>query len=233
MNNKKLFLAIIPARKGSKGIKNKNKIIFFKKPLICWTIEEALKSKLLNKIIVSTDDEEILNFQNKYKDKRVFFEKRPSFLADDNSKIYDTIKYHIDKNKDYENLILLQPDSPLRKVKHINDSIKKFISKKADSCVSVTRTKKPPELFYQLNKNFFIKKDFLIDKIAKNKQDFDSFHEINGSIYISKIKNFIKNKSFLSDKTLGFEMSREYSTDIDNDFDLEVAKFFFKKNLKN
>ena len=228
--NKKL-LAIIPARAGSKGIKNKNRIIFFGKPLIHWTIIESLKCTYLDKIIVSTDDKKILSLDKNYKDPRLFFEKRPGNLTTDKSMIFSTIKNILNTNIKYENVILLQPDSPLRKVFHINNSIKNFYSTKAISCVSVTKTKKPPELFYKINKKGFIRNEFLLGQKSKNKQDFDYFYEINGAIYISKVKDFLKNKSFLSDKTSTFEMKKNYSVDIDNNFDLKIAKFFFKSRF--
>ena len=231
MNNYN-FLAIIPARKDSKGIKNKNRVIFFGKPLIHWTIVESLKCKFLDKIIISTDDQKILSMSKQYKDPRLFFEKRPKSLTKDNSLIMSTIKMSINQNSNFKNIILLQPDSPLRKVFHINKSINNFINSNALSCVSVTKTKKPPELFYKINKKGFIKKEFLKNRISKNKQDFDFYYEINGAIYISKVSEFLKNISFLSDKTSTYEMQRKYSIDIDNSFDLELAKFFFSLNNK-
>tara|TARA_Y100000741_G_scaffold354290_1_gene328450 strand:- start:176 stop:874 length:699 start_codon:yes stop_codon:yes gene_type:complete len=225
------ILAIIPARAGSKGIKFKNRINFYGKPLIHWTIVEALKSKVIGKIIVSTNDKKILQLSKNYNDKRIIFETRSKILSNDNSMIYSTIKKILKENNLYKNFILLQPDSPLRKVKHIDQSVKQFLKSNAITCVSVCKTKKPPELFYKINNdNFFIKK-YLKNKIPKNKQEFEYFYEINGSIYISKSNKYLKNKSFLSNKTLAFNMDKQCSIEIDNDFDLQIAKLFFKKNL--
>ena len=84
---------------------------------------------------------------------------------------------------------------------------------------------------YKINKKGFIRNEFLLGQKPENKQDFDYFYEINGDIYISKVKHFLKNKSFLSDKTNTFEMKKNYSVDIDNNFDLKIAKFFFKSRF--
>ena len=229
--NHNKILAIIPARAGSKGIKFKNRINFYGKPLIHWTIIEALKSRIIDKIIVSTNDKKILNLSNHYNDKRLFFETRPKSLSNDNSMVYSTIKKILKENDIYKNFILLQPDSPLRKKKHIDQSIKLFLKSKAITCVSVCKTKKPPELFYQIDNNNFFMKKYLKNKIPKNKQEFDYFYEINGSIYISKSNRYLKEKSFLSNKTLAFNMDKQCSIEIDNDFDLQIAKLFFKKKL--
>ena len=225
INNK--LLAIIPARAGSKGIKNKNKVDFNGKPLIFWTIIEALKSKYLDKIIISSDDNEILSYKKFFNNKKLIFIKRNKTLASDNSLIFHTIKEILNQYTSYKNFILLQPDSPLRKTIDINKSINLFLSKNALSCVSVTKTKKPPELFYKINTNGFKIKKYIEDPLPKNKQHYDYFYEINGAIYISNINSYIKNKSFISKKTHTYEMPRERSIDIDNKFDLKLANFFF------
>lgn len=221
------MIAIIPARSGSKGLKNKNKINFFGKPLIYWTINSALKSKYLDKIIISTDDKTILSYKINFKSKKIQFIKRDSKLSGDKSLIYETLRVLLEKNKNYKNFILLQPDSPLRKTLDIDKSIRSFYKNKAVSCVSITKTKKPPDLFYKINKNFFIINKYINNLLPKNKQDYDYFYEINGAIYISKINEYLKSRSFISKKTLTYEMPRERSIDIDNKSDLELAKFFF------
>ena len=225
INNK--LIAIIPARSGSKGIKNKNRINFLGKPLIFWTINSALKSNYLDKIIVSTDDLKILSYRDKFKSKRIQFHKRDKNLSTDKSLIFDTIKIILEKNFNYKEFILLQPDSPLRKTIDINRSICSFYKNSATSCVSVTKTKKPPDLFYKINNKSFIVNKYINDPLPKNKQDYDFFYEINGAIYISKVKDYLKSKSFISKKTLTYEMPKQRSIDIDNQFDLKLAKYFF------
>lgn len=225
INNK--LIAIIPARSGSKGIKNKNRINFFGKPLIYWTINSALKSNYLDKIIVSTDDLKILSYRDKFKNKRIQFHKRDKKISTDKSLIFETIKIILEKNNNYKEFILLQPDSPLRKTIDINKSLSFFYEKSATSCVSVTRTKKPPDLFYKINNKSFIINKYINDPLPKNKQDYDFFYEINGAIYISKVKDYLKSKSFISKKTLTYEMPIQRSIDIDNQFDLKLAKYFF------
>ncbi len=223
------FLAIIPARAGSKGVKNKNRTIFGNKPLIFWTINEALKSKFINKIIISSDDKKILSFKNNFNSKKVIFLERKKILATDTSLIFDTLSEILDTyRKNYKSFILLQPDSPLRKKIDIDKSINTYLNKKALSCVSVTKTKKPPDLYYKINKNKFLINKFINNSPPRNKQDYEYFYEINGAIYISNIMQYYKSQSFISKKTCTYEMPIERSVDIDSYYDLRLAKFLLK-----
>ena len=225
------FIAIIPARSGSKGLKSKNTLIFNNKPLIYWTINAALKSKMIDKIILTTDDEKILKMKNNYSDKKIFFHRRPGILASDKSPIYLTIKYFLKKySENYDKFLLLQPTSPLRNYKHINEAINLFIRNKAKSCVSISKIKKTKDNFYKISKE----KKLLFNKKNKNtmnRQLLDKYYEINGAIYISYIKEYLKNKSFKNDKTLSYYMDQKFSYDIDNKIDFKIAEFIFK-NIK-
>ena len=107
------LMIIILARKGSKRLKNKNILLFHNKPLVCWTIEQAIRfKKISDRIIISTDNVEILKYKKNYKD--VDFIKRPTYLSGSNSTSVDAIKHILKKTKFKGNLILLQPTSPLR-----------------------------------------------------------------------------------------------------------------------
>ena len=179
INNK--LIAIIPARSGSKGIKNKNRINFLGKPLIFWTINSALKSNYLDKIIVSTDDLKILSYRDKFKSKRIQFHKRDKNLSTDKSLIFDTIKIILEKNFNYKEFILLQPDSPLRKTIDINRSICSFYKNSATSCVSVIEPK-PPDLFYKINNKSFIINKYINDSLPKINKITISFTKLTGNI---------------------------------------------------
>ncbi len=223
------LIAIIPARAGSKGVKNKNRTLFGNKPLIFWTINEALKSKYIDKIIISSDDNKILEFKKKFINNKIIFLKRKKKYASDQSLIFDTLAEILESyKKNYKSFILLQPDSPLRKKIDIDNSIKNYLTKKALTCVSVTKTKKPPDLYYKINKDKFLINKFINNSLPKNKQDYEYFYEINGAIYISNIIEYYKSKSFISKKTCTYEMPIERSVDIDNYFDLRLAKFLLK-----
>ena len=225
------FLAIIPARSGSKGLKSKNTLFFNNKPLIYWTIKAALKSKMIDKIILTTDDEKILKMQNQYSDKKIFFHRRPRNLATNQSAIYYTIKYCLEKySMNYDKFLLLQPTSPLRNYKHVNEAINLFIRNKAKSCVSISKIKKAKDNFYKISKD----KKLVFNKRnikTVNRQLLEEYYEINGAIYISYIKEYLKNKSFKSYKTISYCMDQKFAYDIDNKIDFKIAEFIFK-NLK-
>ena len=227
------YLAIIPARSGSVGLKNKNKLKFDNKPLIFWSIESALKSKFLNKIIVTSNDKEILNYKNNFKSDKIYFHKRPNKISANNSKIYDVIKDSINsQGKGFKKFILLQPTSPLRNYKHINEAITIFEKTKALSCISISKIKKSIESFYQIKKNNYLKlnsnSNSNSNKLNTNRQLLRNYYEINGAIYISYIDNYLKNKTFKNNKSACYLMDRRYSVDIDDINDFNIAEYFKK-----
>ena len=154
IKNKKI-LAIIPARKNSKRVKNKNVVSINNKPLVSYAIESALKSKFIDKIIVSSDDKKIINISKKLGIKVSGL--RPANLSRDKSKTIDVIKYEINKlrenNEIFDYVILLQPTSPLRTFRHIDESISMLIKKNAKCIVSVCELEHPIEWTNTLHKN--------------------------------------------------------------------------------
>ena len=222
------YLAIIPARSGSVGLKNKNKLKFHNKPLIFWTIESAIKSKFIKKIIVTSDDKTILSYKNVFSSKKIIFHNRQKKLSTNNAKIYDVIKDCISKNDaNLKKLILLQPTSPLRNYKHINDSIKLFEKTKSLSCISISKIKKTVDSFYQISNNNYLRLNNN-NIINTNRQLFKDFYEINGAIYISNIENYIKFKTFKTSKSICYIMNSKYSVDIDDIKDFKIAEYFKK-----
>lgn len=149
MINGKKILAIIPARGGSKGILKKNIKPLKGKPLIAWTIEEAKKSKLLDKIIVSTDDEEIMNVAKKWGAEVPFL--RPSELARDDTPGIAPVLHALEYFSDYEYVVVLQPTSPLRLAEDIDEAIYLCEKNKSNFCVSVTESKIIPDWMFRIN----------------------------------------------------------------------------------
>ncbi|MBC3797059.1 acylneuraminate cytidylyltransferase family protein [Acetobacterium tundrae] len=228
------FLAIIPARGGSKSIPKKNIKDLIDKPLIVWSIQAAKKSKYLDRIIVSTDDEEIKNVSLDYGAEVPFL--RPQELAKDDTPsseaIYYTMKKLIDDaNEKFEYLILLQPTSPLRDEKHIDNAIEMLLEKKEqfDSLVSVTELEHPVYwnrvIGSRQELNSFLEYDK--DKLFR-RQDFEKTFRLNGAIYLIEVGIFMKYKSFETDSTMAFFMDRISSTDIDTKDDFEIAEFYLR-----
>lgn len=233
---KKFFTAIIPARAGSKSLKNKNMVRINNKPMIHWSIIEALKSKNIKEILITTNCSKVKRYCKKFnKIKKISIISRPNFLAKDNTKMLPVVNhaknYSKYKNdKDLLGYVLLQPTSPLRKKKDIDQACNLFHKTKPDSLVSVMKLKHiyNPESLYYLKKNslqkvFKIKNTFL-------KQNKKTYFVPNGAaIYITSKKN-IKKFILGGDKIVGFQMPDERSIDVDNLEDLNIAKILFKKN---
>ena len=229
----KRFICIIPARSGSKGIKNKNIKIISGKPLIYWTIKEAIKSKFFAKVIVSTDSPKIKRIAIKYGAECPFL--RPKKLSGDKTPTIKVIKHTVTYLKEsmnfnnYNYIVLLQPTSPLRKISDINKSIRLFLStKKASSLISVSEVfDNHPARMYFLKKNFLLKHSLSEKIFGTPRQNLKKMYLRNGAIYIIKKNNLIP--GFTGNKPVAYLMPKERSMNIDDTFDLKLVRCLLKK----
>lgn len=233
MYNDKRILAIIPARKGSKGIKNKNIVDLNGKPLIYYTIREALKSDYVDKVVVSTDGEKIAKISKEIGAQVPYI--RPEHLSTDEAKSIDVvlhcIEYYEEKLKEkYDYVLLLQPTSPLRKVEHIDEAIRKLMASSEKSLIGLCESDKNPVIMRTIEKN---KMKEVISFKGDNlrRQALPKFYTINGAIYINAVSMLKEKKAFLDDKTLPYIMDKKSSVDIDDYVDLELAKIMM--NMTN
>lgn len=212
------ILGIIPARGGSKGIPKKNIKLLNGKPLITYTIEAALSSKL-DRVIVSTDCEEIASISKEYGAKVMM---RPSHLAEDNTPTLPALQDIVEKlNEKYDAIMTLQSTSPLRTIEDINNSIKLFKSDKdADSLVSVVEV---PHSFIP-EKLMSYDGKYLTGSIeAKRRQDVSTMYARNGAaIYITKTEKL--SEYIFGGKILPYFMSKVNSFDIDDMEDWEIVE---------
>lgn len=222
LNNK--ILALIPARGGSKGVPRKNVRIVQNKPLIAWTIEEAKKSKYIDKVILSSDDEEIMKVAAKWGCEVPFV--RPAHLAEDQTPGIDPVLHAIDILPEYDYVILLQPTSPLRTVDDIDQAIEFCFSKNALACISVCETTESPHWMYRVMDDHL--KPIINDNGTKyaRRQDLPPTYIINGAIYIAECTWLKESKSFLTDDTVAYVMDSTRSLDIDNEVDLIVFEHY-------
>ena len=183
--NKNLFVALIPARGGSKGLKKKNLYPVNNKPLISWTIESAISSHYLEQIFVSSDDNSILEIASK---EGVNCIKRPANLAKDTSSMESVIMHSIEQidkqGIGFKYIILLQPTSPLRDSKDIDLACKKFIQLKANSLISVTNVESSVLKTLVKDDNGFLKPAFDNKFPSMNRQQLPLAYKPNGAIYI-------------------------------------------------
>lgn len=230
----KKILCTICARAGSKGLKNKNIINFFNKPLIYYTISQAKMSKQFTNIVVSTNSKKIFKLANKYGADCWYL--RSKKLSDDYASkvdvIIDTLINSEKKFKIKYDLIMdLDVTSPLRNVQDIKKSIKLLKDKKKDFLLSANDSKKNPYFnMVELKKNNtvqFIKKG--IRKVRYNRrQDTPKTYDINASMYLWKRKTLLNSFKFFPKKTILYKMPIERSWDIDTKIDLKLVKFFKK-----
>lgn len=210
--------AVILAREGSKRVPGKNIKIFCGKPLIAWTIEEALKSPSIRRVIVSTDSKEIASISTLYGAEVPFI--RPKSLATSHTSSIDSIIHAIKKLRLDGDILLLQPTSPLRKVEDIEGIIDLYRHGKSFSSVSVVRAQDDRNPLFSIN-NFR-----LIDQreFDQTKLEEGNYYMLNGALYISSAKHICKNKSFITESTTGYLMPFNRSVDIDTNEDWGIAE---------
>jgi len=230
------ILAVIPARGGSKGIHKKNIVKINNIPLIGYTIESALGSKYITDVVVSTEDEEIASISKKIGADVPFI--RPKNLAFDDTESFPVIKHSLFfmekvNNFKYDAVLMLQPTSPLRTSKHIDESIEIFNTNKhkCDSVVSVVSVGG--------NHPFRMKRmvgDRLVNFIDQGfwdmrpRQSLPNVYIRNGAIYLIKRESFIEKNQLIGDLCLGYVMSDHDSVNIDTPIDLKIAELLLTVN---
>tara|TARA_Y100000389_G_C17432118_1_gene503317 strand:- start:742 stop:1413 length:672 start_codon:yes stop_codon:yes gene_type:complete len=217
------FIFLIPARKGSKGIRDKNLVKIGNKELVTRTFETIKKIKYDRKYIL-TDDNRIKQLAKKYSINTSYFRKKS--VSGDNVKLIETVKdfcSSISTKNQYKYVVILQPTSPLRTYKDIINSIKKFKKNKYSSLFSISPSLEHP------NETIFIKNNkvqYFINQKETVRQLYKKSFFINGAIYISEKKNIFKNK-FINKKNHGvYVMQKINSLDLDDAQDLELVKRF-------
>ncbi len=228
------ILIFIPARGGSKGIKNKNLVKIGNKKLIDYTLDIVKNLKGNFFTLVSTDSKKIL----KHCAERGLYSSylRPNYLSKDSSTIisatFHAIKFlHSKLNYIPEAVLLLQPTSPIRSSLEINDAISEFIDKKYQSLVGVTKMREHPQECIKLNGSNW---NYLTKPITENqmRQKYDeSYYFVDGSFYLAKTNFLKKYNAFISEnKSSIYKFSEKYSIDIDDYHDLNVARAILSKN---
>lgn len=226
--NKPSILAIIPARGGSKGIPRKNIKKLAGKPLIAWTIEEAKKSKYITRLILSSDDDEIIEIAKKYGCEVPF--KRPKEIAQDQTSGMEPVLHAIQQCPGYDYVLLLQPTSPFRTIEDIDNCIDKVIKNNYSFCVSVTESKETPYWMYTVDSTDVMLP--LMKNSPATRQELSKTYSLNGALYIAKTTDFIKEKKFINDTTVPFIMSQSHSYDIDEPIDFKICNFLMEESLK-
>ena len=226
----KKILGIIPARSGSKGLKDKNIKELNNKHLIGYTIEAAKRSGIFEKIIVSTDSKIYAKIAKGYGADIPFI--RCAELSGDNVSTVDVILDCILKLEEigevYDYFILLQPTSPLRNEDDIVQAMELLLSKKAKAVVSVCEVEHSSNLNIILDETKSMS-GFMKDLKIVRRQDFKKEYRLNGAIYIANIEYYKKHKTFYEEDSFAYVMSKERSIDIDNLMDFNIAELYLIK----
>jgi len=219
----KSVLAVIPARGGSKGLPNKNILELVGKPLIAWSIEAASDSKYIDRLIISTDSKEIADVAIKYNCEVPFM--RPPELATDDANSNDVILHALDKlEHPYDIVILLQPTSPLRKSKDIDQALEFMQKNNVSVVVSVCSSNKPLYWHFTLGTDGNLKPLYNDKLFYTNRQELPLTYIPNGALYIAKTDYFRSKKTFYTGSTFAYLMPPERSVDIDNRIDFYTAE---------
>ena len=228
------IVALIPARSGSKGIKNKNIIKLKNKPLINYTLESALKTKLIQEVYVSSDSDKILEVCSKFS-KSINLLKRPKFLAKDSSKDLDVFKHFLKyykkkKRKKIDILVHLRATTPLRKISTIKETI--LIMLKNKSYTSLRCFMESNHSPYKM----YIRRGLRAIPLLRKKKEMHSrgrqflpksFNHV-GYVDLIRPKDTLEKNSMTGKKIYFFLLNKkEYSIDIDNKEYLEKTKLFF------
>ena len=221
------IICVIPARGNSKEIRNKNIINFCGKPLIAWSIEQALASNNINDVYVSSDNDKILQISNEYGAKNI---KRPDNIAGDESTSEDALLHAINQiekdNKKIDLVVFLQGTSPLRSSEDIDEAIKIFINDKLDSLFSACDLK---DLMVWKNKENNLTSINYDYRNRKRRQDMQKQYGENGSIYIFKPKIIKKNMNRLGGKIGIYVMNEWKIHEIDTKEDIGICEYFMNK----
>jgi CMP-N,N'-diacetyllegionaminic acid synthase len=223
MYQNKTFLAIIPARSGSKGLVDKNIKIINSKPLMAWSIEAGLKSKYIDRLIVSTDSEKYAKIAKNFGAEVPFI--RPAEISTDKSSRIDVIRHSLEEvGESYDYIVFLEPTSPLTTERDIDAAIEQlFLEKNAEAIVGVSLSEAAhPNFLVELNNGFlgFISKDQKSSVVRR--QDLEDFYFYDGSLYISEVDKYLK-KEFYHEKTLGYVTSKWKSLEIDDIYDFVMV----------
>lgn len=224
------MIAIIPARGGSKGLPGKNIKPLNGKPLISYAVEEALKAKHIDRVIISTDDEEIARVAVQYGAELPFM--RPAELASDTAMAIDNYIYTVNRLEKesvttIDAFVVLQPTSPLRIAEDIDGAIELFKEKEADSVISYTQEAHPISWHKYLDEEGrFV--DILESNINNRQVNRVSYYP-NGAVYVFK-SSMIRDRKYYTDKSYAYIMPRIRSVDIDFIEDFEYAEFLLKRS---
>jgi N-acylneuraminate cytidylyltransferase len=224
------ILAVIPARGGSKGVPRKNLRSVGGKPLLAWTIEAAKLSKYIDRLVISSEDLEIIETARQWGCEAPFV--RPIELALDHTPGIAPVLHALEVLPErYDYVVLLQPTSPLRTVADIDGCIELCVDKGANSCVSVTESAQSPFWMYTMDGNGAIQPLIKMEQQYSRRQDTPRVYALNGAVYVNACGFLQKARRFVTPETIGYVMPPERSLDIDTELDLAIVDYLLTSSI--
>ncbi len=227
-------IAIIPARSGSKGLKNKNIKLLNGKPLIAYSIEAAFNSGLFDEVVVSTDSEEYGNIAKSFGASVPYL--RGEELSGDKASSWDVVKdilkYYQNKGENFEVVALLQPTSPLRTADDIKLGFEVFEKNNANFVVGVCEMDHSPLWANTLPDDNSMEKFIKVEAKNAQRQSLETYYRINGALYIIKSEYLLKTDDIYAEKSFAYIMDKARSVDIDDAFDFKMAEYIMTENIK-
>lgn len=219
-------LGLITARGNSKGLPRKNILPVGGKPLIAWTIEAGLAARSIDRLVLSSDNEEIMDVAKKYGCDVPF--RRPDHLATDEAGSMLAIIHALEELPGYDYLVLLQPTSPLRTFSDIDEAFNRLVEAGADACVSVCEVEESPYLMFRMDERSRLTS--LLPDVHKTsrRQDLKPAYLVNGAVYIAKSDYLRRVGSFFGEDTVASKMPRSRSLDVDTQEDFDMLKEIIK-----
>lgn len=227
-------LAIIPARSGSKGLKDKNIKLLNGKPLLAYTIEAARESGIFDEIMVSTDSREYTDIAKQWGASVPFL--RSYELSNDTASSWDVVKEVINKymnlGTEFDTVALLQPTSPLRTSNDIIEGYNVMKAKEANFVVGVCEMDHSPLWANTLPEDISMENFIRPEVVKMPRQGIPTYYRINGALYIVKVDYLMRTPDIYGDRSFALIMSKENSIDIDDQMDFTIAEVLISELSK-
>lgn len=222
------IIGVITARGGSKLAPRKNIRMVGNKPLIAWSIEAARASSVIDRVILSSDDEEIISVARQCGCEVPFV--RPAELATDDADSADVLRHAVrNVGCQYDYAVLLQPTSPLRLSSDIDGAVQRCIESGASTCVSLSPVTHSPYWMFQINDDGIIAPLFPQTTLPVSRKGLSGTYILNGAIYVVSCKHLLEGGALLGADTVGWIMPDNRGLDIDTELDLLVADALLKR----
>tara|TARA_R110002012_G_scaffold160502_3_gene322412 strand:- start:13670 stop:14392 length:723 start_codon:yes stop_codon:yes gene_type:complete len=220
------IVAIVPARGGSKRLPRKNVLPLAGKPLIQWTLDAAKESEVIDLIVVTSDDEEVLAIAEQ---NQVMAIRRPGYLSSDTATSVDAVLHALDALEEQgivaKRVMLLQPTSPLRRAEDIREAVKRMDVCRAASVVSVCEMDHSPLWSNTLPENGSMDDFIRPEVVGKRSQDLPQYYRLNGAVYLVDTNIFRQKESFFVSPCNSLLMEKSFSQDIDDKKDFLFTEF--------